>query len=76
MSLLSIFSYNQAALRTPISVRLSVRPSVHLSVSHLFHYVPVIVSSCNFQELLPMTEVMSMQRVKVIGQGHRGHNPT
>ena len=23
-----------------------------------------------------MTELMSMQKVKVIGQGHRGHNPT
>ena len=44
--------------------------------SHLFHYIPIIVSSRNFQELLPMTEVMSMQKVKVIGQGHRGHNPT
>ena len=46
-----------------------VRPSVCLS--HLFHYVPVIVSSRNFQELLPMTEVMSMQKVKVIGQRSR-----
>ena len=48
---------------------LSVRPSVRLSVrlSHLFHYVPVIVSSHNFQELLPMAEVMSMQKAKVIG---------
>ena len=71
MSLLSIISYDQAALRTAISVRLSVRPSVHLSVSHLFHYVPVIVSSCNFQEVLPMTEVMSLQRVNVIDQRSR-----
>ena len=44
--------------------------------SHLFDYVPIIVPSWNFQELLPMTEVMFMQKVKVIGQGHRGHNPT
>ena len=51
-------------------VRLSVRPS------HLFDYVPIIVSSWNFQELLPVTEVTSMQKVKVKGQGHRGHNPT
>ena len=53
-------------------------PSVCPSVcpSHLFDYVPIIVSSQNFQELLPMTEVMSMQKVKVKGQGHRGHNPT
>ena len=71
-----------------LSVRLSIRhtflaatkqlykwyfPSVHLS--HLFDYVPIIVSSWNFQELLPMTEVTSMQKVKVKGQGHRGHNP-
>ena len=51
------------------SLRLSVYPS------HIFHYVPIIVSSRNFQELLPMTEVMSMQKVKVKGQGHRGQNP-
>ena len=51
----------------------SVRPSVCLSVclSHLFDYVPIIVSSWNFQELLPMTEVMSMQKVKVRGQRSR-----
>ena len=53
-----------------LSVRLSVRPS------HLFDYVPIIVSSWNFQELLPVTEVTSMQKVNVKGQGHRGHNPT
>ena len=60
------------------SVRLSVCPSVGLSVclSHLFDYVPIIVSSWNFQKLLPMTKVRSMQKVKVKGQGHRGHNPT
>ena len=54
-------------------------PSVRLSVcpSHLFDYVPIIVvSSRNFQEFLPMTEVMTMQKVKVKGQGPRGHNPT
>ena len=39
-----------------LSVCLSVRPS------HLFDYVPIIVSSWNFQELLPMTKVTSMQR--------------
>ena len=66
------FSCDQAALW----MAQSVCPSVCLSVClwHLFHYVPVIISSWNFQELLPMTEVMSMQKVK--GQGHRGHNPT
>ena len=48
-----------------LSVRLSVCPS------HLFDYVPIIVSSRNFQELLPMTEVMSMQKVKVRGQRWR-----
>ena len=51
------------------SVRLSVCPSVRLS--HLFDYVPIIVSSCNFQELLPMTKVRSMQKVKVRGQRSR-----
>ena len=44
-------------------------PSVCLS--HLFHYVPIIVSSLNFQELLPLTKVMSMQEVKVRGQRSR-----
>ena len=56
-----------------LSVCPSVCPSVCSSVcpSHLFHYVPIIVSSWNFQELLPMTEVMSMQKVKVRGQRSR-----
>ena len=55
------------------SVRLSVCPSVCLSVclSHLFDYVPIIVSSWNFQGLLPMTKVRSMQKVKVRGQRSR-----
>ena len=38
-------------------------PSVRLS--HLFDYVPIILSSWNFQKLLPMTKVRSMQKVKV-----------
>ena len=38
---------------------------------HLFHNVPIIVSSWNFLELLPMTEAMSMQKVKVRGQRSR-----
>ena len=44
-------------------------PSVCPSVcpSHLFDYVPIIVSSWNFQKLLPMTEVILMQKVT----GHR-----
>ena len=36
--------------------------------SQLFDYVPSIVLSRNFQELLPMTEVMSMQKVNVKGE--------
>ena len=59
-----------AEIKFSKDVRLSV------CLSHLFDYVPIIVSSRNFQELLPMTEVLSMQKVKVKGQGHRGHNPT
>ena len=55
------FSCHQAALWIVRSVRLS----------HLFHYVPIIVSSWNFQELSPMTGVGPMQKVKVKGQGHR-----
>ena len=56
------------------SVRPSVCQSVRLSVrllSHFFNYVPIIASSWNFQELLPMTKVMSMQKVKVKGQRSR-----
>ena len=55
-----------------LSVCLSVRLSVRLS--HLFDYVPIIVSSWNFQELSHWTRVRSMQKVKV--RGHRGHDPT
>ena len=36
-------------------------PSVRLP--HLSDYVPIIVSSCNFQELLPMTQIRSVQKV-------------
>ena len=60
-----------------LSVRLSVCPSVCLSVcpsvrlSHLFDYVPIIVSSWNFQELSHWTRVRSMQKVKVRGQRSR-----
>ena len=58
-----IFSCDQAALW----IVQSVRPSVRLSLrpSNIFDYVPSIVSSRNFQELLPVTEVTSMQKVKV-----------
>ena len=68
------FELHQAALRMAISICLSVCLSVRLW--HLFDNVPIIVSSWNLQELLPMTEVMSMQKVKVKGQGHRGQHPT
>ena len=55
------------------SVRLSVRLSVCLSVRHTFLtiYVPIIISSWNFQELSPRTRVRSMQKVKVRGQRSR-----
>ena len=56
-------------LSVRLSVCLSVRPSVCLS--HLFDYVPIILSSWNFQELLPVTKVTSMQKVKVRGQRSR-----
>ena len=71
-SLLStIFSCDQTALRT----LLSVCPSVRLW--YIFHNVPLIASSWNFQDLLPLTKVMSMQKSKseAKGQGHRGQNP-
>ena len=32
---------------------------------HIFHNVPVIISPLNFQELLPLTKVMFMQKAKV-----------
>ena len=56
------------------SVCLSVRLSVCLS--HLFHHVPIIVSSWNFQELSPWSKVMSMQKVKVRGQRSRSQRST
>ena len=67
------FSCDQAALQMVFSVCPSVRLSVRLSVcpSHLFDYVPIIGSSWNFQELLPMTNVRSIQKVKVRGQRSR-----
>ena len=40
-----------------------------LRLSHLFHYVRIIVSS--WKELLPMTKVRSLQKVKVRGQRSR-----
>ena len=74
----TIFSCDQAALQMVFSVRPSVCPSVRLSVclSHLFHHVPIIVSSWNFQELLPWSKVMSMQKVKVSGQRSRSQRST
>ena len=60
-----VFSCNQAALWMVQSVHLSV------CLSHLFDYVPIILSSWNFQELLPVTKVTSMQKVKVRGQRSR-----
>ena len=68
-----LFSCDQAALQMVLSVCPSVCPSVRPSVclSHLFDYVPIIVSSWNFQNLLPMTKVRSMQKVKVRGQRSR-----
>ena len=71
--LLLIFSCDQAALWMVFSVRLSVCLSVCPSVrlSHLFDYVPIIVSSWNFQELSHWTRVRSMQKVKVRGQRSR-----
>ena len=50
-------------------------PSV-VCPSHLFDYVPIIVSPWNFQELLPMTEVTSMEKVKVRGQRSRSQRST
>ena len=65
----SLFSCDQGALWMVLSVSPSIRLSVRPSL--LFHYVPVSVSSWNFQELLPLTKMMSMQKVKVRGQRSR-----
>ena len=57
---LNIFNRDQAALWMVQSVRPSVPPSARLSVtpfSLISHHWIIM----NFQELLPMTEVMSMQ---------------
>ena len=73
-----VFSCDQAALQMVFSICLSVCPSVRPSVclSHLFHHVHIIVSSWNFQELLPWSKVMSMQKVKVRGQRSRSQRST
>ena len=66
-------SCDKAALRTFFP---SVHPSVTVAVClfvNLFHNVPPIVS-CYFRELLPLTKVMSMQKVKVKGQVQREVN--
>ena len=57
-------------LRPSSSKNTSFCLSFCLSVTH-FNYVPVIVSSWNLQELLPLTKVMSMQEAKVRGQRSR-----
>ena len=62
--------YDWFSLSVHLSVCLSVRPS------HLFYHVPIIVSSWNFQELLPMTKVTSKQKVKVRGQRSRSQRST
>ena len=54
-----------AEIKFSEDVRLSV------CLSHLFDYVPIIVSSWNFLDLLLMTKVRSMQKVKVRGQRSR-----
>ena len=46
-------------------------PKMSVRLSHLFDYVPLILSSWNFRELLLMTKVRSMQKVKVRGQRSR-----
>ena len=42
--------------------------SLSFCLSHLFRYVPIMVSSWNFQEWLLITEVMSVQKFKVRGK--------
>ena len=63
--------YEWYFLSVRLSVRLSVCPSVCLAVcpSHLFDYIPIILSSWNFQKLSPRTRVTSMHNAQ--GQGQR-----
>ena len=65
--------YYRYAILSILTEFITTRPQVYVasSMEALFHYVPVIVSSWNFQELLPSTNVMSMQKVKVRGQRSR-----
>ena len=80
MKLMTKTSYQFLAATKQLNERyfLSVCPSVCPSVclSHLFDYVPIIVSSWNFQELLPMTKVTSIQKVKVRDQRSRSQRST
>ena len=69
----NVFSCDQASLWIVQSVSLSVGQSV----CHTFyHYVSIIVASWHFQELIPLTEVMSMQTVKLRGQRSRSQVKT
>ena len=63
-----VFSCCQAAPWMIQSLRLSC-PS--FCPSHLFHYVPIIISSWNYLELLLLTEVISMWKVKFKAQRSR-----
>ena len=73
-SSLLTFSFDQAALWMVQSVRLSVCPSV--CMSHLFQYVPVLISSWNFQELLQWQKwgPCKRSRSEIKGQAHRGQS--
>ena len=48
-----------------------IKFSEDVRLSHLFDYVPIIVSSWNFQELSHWTRVRPIQKVKVRGQRSR-----
>ena len=60
-----------AACFMAAEIKFSKDVCLSVRLSHLFDNVPVIVSSCNFHELLPLTNTMSMQKVKVRGQRSR-----
>ena len=67
------FSYDQAALRTLLSIRLSVWPAGRPAVTSFWQYSSHQII---LKFSLPLTDVMFMQKVKVKGQGHRGQDPT
>ena len=73
MRVLPLFFYQRPSSSKNTYFLLPVCLSVRLSVllSHLFDNVPVIILSWNFQNLLPKTDMIFMQKIKVRDQRPR-----